>query len=105
VSAAGELVSCTLRQLAGIAVADAKTYASAGIVLCVALFANMSDLLAVSTGAGAAAASAAVQDVGPHSSHFTCALSVRSPHLELLRRPGASGSRRGRSCCDPRSRQ
>jgi hypothetical protein len=50
-----------LRQLVGAGVADAKTYASGGLALGVALFAQVPHLTAVASGVGASAVTAAAQ--------------------------------------------
>jgi phage antirepressor YoqD-like protein len=50
-----------LRQLAGALVGDAKTYVSGGLSLAVAMFAQVPDLVAVATGLGVGATTAAVQ--------------------------------------------
>lgn len=50
-----------LRQLAGALVDDAKTYVSGGLSLAVAMFAQVPDLVAVATGLGVGAATAALQ--------------------------------------------
>lgn len=56
-----------LRQLAGNLVGDAKTYASGGLTLAVAMFAHVPNLVAAATGLGVGAATAAGQAAWNHA--------------------------------------
>jgi hypothetical protein len=56
-----------LRQLAGNLVGDAKTYASGGLTLAVAMFAHVPNLVAAATGLGVGAATAAGQAAWDHA--------------------------------------
>ncbi len=56
-----------LRQLAGNLVGDAKTYATGGLTLAVAMFAHVPNLVAAATGLGVGAATAAGQAAWNHA--------------------------------------
>jgi hypothetical protein len=56
-----------LRQLAGNLVGDAKTYASGGLTIAIAMFAHVPNLVAAATGLGVGAATAVGQSAWNHA--------------------------------------